>query len=60
MMNPAVAGAIVVLWRPGLFGTLDIARLLSVPEPDVVVLLDAVRAAERGEAGLLVVAGGRP
>jgi hypothetical protein len=42
------AAAALVLWKSGRFDTLDIAKALNVPENSVVVLLDAVRTAERG------------
>ncbi|TFF20801.1 hypothetical protein E3C22_18095 [Jiella endophytica] len=58
MLTAMQSAAIVALWRTSHFDTLDIARLLAVPEPDVVVLLDAVRDAERGEAIFALVEGG--
>ena len=59
MLTAAQSAAIVVLWRSGHFDTLDIATLLFLREPDVVLLLDAVRNADRGEIGFAVVQGGR-
>jgi hypothetical protein len=47
-MNLLQAAACLVLWKSGRFDTLDIARALGLPEPSVVILLDAIRDAERG------------
>lgn len=47
-MNLLQAAACLTLWRSGQFDTLEIAKALSVREPDVVRLIDAARNRERG------------
>ena len=59
MLTALQAAAVVTLWRSGRFDTLDIAGLLFLREPDVVTVRDAVRAAERGDHGLALIAGGQ-
>lgn len=46
-MNLLQGAACLVLWQSGRFDTLDIAKAIGVPEPSVVILLDAARTAER-------------
>jgi hypothetical protein len=47
-MNLIQAAACLVLWQSHRFDTLDIAEALGLPEPSVVIMLDAIRDAERG------------
>lgn len=49
-MTTVIQGAAAItLWRSGLFDTLEIAHATGLSELVVVIILDAVRAAERCE-----------